>query len=506
MAQSRPSATTKTATPQGLDFAMPTPIKTRNKVIKTPVVGEEDGQPLSPVSQMFHKPDSNSYILAIFGFKTLIDVDHFREQMVGFARGHRRFHSLQVGKKERQKLKWVRTEVDICKHVIAPDIAQAEMISSGEKFLEDYLHNLSKTGIDMSKPLWEFHILNGVETSSDVKSVGIGRIHHSLGDGTSLMLYFLTFARKSLSGTAITAATLIPVTKKMSGDEENKSLKRKIKRVWNLAKNTSVDVLATLATPAFLKDSKNPVSAPADTGRAPRRIVQRTVSLDDVKLIKKATNTKVNDILMAVLEAGLSRYLSRRYGEVNKCKGQKSDAAPPDIRLRTLVTFNLRMPQSTSQIGSVKKSGNRVGFILYPLRVPMRSNPMDYIHAAKAKMDRKKASLEAHFTNLCTRVVVKLFGTKLLELPKNVSLYYSNMIGPLEDITWFGYPVESMAISSYGSPIGLYVNVTSYGNKLTFALSVDERAVPDPHQLCDDLDDSLSLIKNAATATVPDPP
>uniref|UniRef100_A0A7N0RAU3 Diacylglycerol O-acyltransferase n=1 Tax=Kalanchoe fedtschenkoi TaxID=63787 RepID=A0A7N0RAU3_KALFE len=388
--------TASTAAAGEFVLAMPTPIKTLKPEHNGGV--EEDGQPLSPVSQLFHKPDSNSYILAIFGFKTLVDVDHFKEQMVGFARGHRRFRSLQVGNKEKQKLKWVSTEVDIHKHVIAPEIDPAQIIGSGEKFLEDYLHNLSKTGIDMSKPLWEFHILNGVETCSSVKSVGIGRIHHSLGDGTSLMLYFLTFARKASSGTAITAATLIPVRKNTSsgGNGSSSSMTQKIKRNWNLCRNTFVDVLTTLATTSVLKDTKNPASAPADTGRAPRRIVQRCFSLDDIKLIKAATNTKVNDILMAILEAGLSRYLNRKYGEMGNCKGQKN-CAVPNIRLRTLVTFNLRMTQPISQ--------------------------------------------------------------------------------------------------------GLYVNVTSYGNKLTFALSVDERAIPDPHQLCDDLEDSLTLIKKAATAT-----
>ena len=44
------------------------------------------------------------------------------------------------------------------------------------------------------------------------------------------------------------------------------------------------------------------------------------------------------------------------------------------------------------------------------------------------------------------------------------------------------------------------IHVVSYAKKMTFILSVDDALIPDPHQLCDDLEESLSLIKNAVTA------
>ena len=37
----------------------------------------------------------------------------------------------------------------------------------------------------------------------------------------------------------------------------------------------------------------------------------------------------------------------------------------------------------------------------------------------------------------------------------------------------------------------------SYMNKMTMVLAVDELTVPDPHQLLDDLAESLKLIKDA---------
>lgn len=44
------------------------------------------------------------------------------------------------------------------------------------------------------------------------------------------------------------------------------------------------------------------------------------------------------------------------------------------------------------------------------------------------------------------------------------------------------------------------VNFQSYTNKMTIVLAVDEQAVPDPHQLCEDIADSLKLVKDAVIA------
>lgn len=46
----------------------------------------------------------------------------------------------------------------------------------------------------------------------------------------------------------------------------------------------------------------------------------------------------------------------------------------------------------------------------------------------------------------------------------------------------------------------LMIHIVSYMNKMNIILSVDESIIPDPHQLCDDFQHSLRLIKEAAIA------
>ena len=62
--------------------------------------------------------------------------------------------------------------------------------------------------------------------------------------------------------------------------------------------------------------------------------------------------------------------------------------------------------------GSKAKWGNRIGYVLLPLTIALRNNPLDYVQKAKATMDRKKASLEALYVHSMAKSIPNLFGTK----------------------------------------------------------------------------------------------
>ncbi|XVF73027.1 hypothetical protein PTKIN_Ptkin12aG0168600 [Pterospermum kingtungense] len=89
-------------------------------------------------------------------------------------------------------MKWVRTEVDLERHVIVPELDPN--MDSPDKFLEDYIYNRSKTHIDKSQRLWDLHLVN--KRTSQSKAIGVFRIHHSLGDGTSFMSLLLACTRQ----------------------------------------------------------------------------------------------------------------------------------------------------------------------------------------------------------------------------------------------------------------------------------------------------------------------
>ena len=63
--------------------------------------------------------------------------------------------------------------------------------------------------------------------------------------------------------------------------------------------------------------------------------------------------------------------------------------------------------------GSEAKWGNWIGYVLLPLSIALRDNPLHYIQKSKEAMDRKKASLEALYIHSMAKSIPNLFGTKV---------------------------------------------------------------------------------------------
>ncbi|KAJ0086675.1 hypothetical protein Patl1_07742 [Pistacia atlantica] len=82
----------------------------------------------------------------------------------------------------------------------------------------------------------------------------------------------------------------------------------------------------------------------------------------------------------------------------------------------------------------------------------------------------------------------------MVSFPTQTTFWFSNVVGPEEEIGFFGYQVAYIGPSCYGEPTGLLIHVLSYANKIAFILSIDEGIILDPNQLCDDLEESFNLI------------
>lgn len=456
---------------------------------------EEEGEPLSPVARVFHEPTFNLCIVAILGFKSRINPDIFKAGMLQNLPKQPRFSCLlQVV--DGKTMKWVPTEVDLDNHVIVPEIDPN--MESPEKFMEDYISNLSTSTMDTSKPLWDLHLLN-VKTS-DAEAVGVFRIHHSLGDGMSLISFLLACTRK-------VSDPEVPPTLPAAKLKPNWSQSSEFGFWWacRLVWNSIVDVLMFVATILFLKDDKTPIKVTTSMMR-PRRFIHRIVSLDDIKLVKNAMNTTINDVVMGVAEAGLSRYLNRRYGEGKKYDGAL-DNLPNNLRVRAHLLIDLRPSPGIHPLVNMledakAKWGNMFGYVLLPFTIALRDDPLDYIRNAKVTIDRKKHSIEPLCITYIIKFILKFFGAKVagFVFQRSVlqtTMSFSNIVGPVEEIGFYGHTIAYIAPTCYGLPNAFMIHFQSYVNKMTFVLSVDEGTILDPHQLGDDLEESLNLIKDA---------
>ncbi|CAH2064728.1 unnamed protein product [Thlaspi arvense] len=487
---------------------------------------EEEEQPLSPAARVFHAPEFNCYVITVIGIKRKIEPDVVIEGLKQSLIRHPRFSSKLVNKrnKNKQTQSWVRTNVVIDDHVIVPDI-QTQNIenANAEAFLESYVSDLTLVPLDISKPLWELHLLDLKTT--DAENVAVLKFHHSLGDGMSLMALVLACMRKTSNPEELptlpyqnrSSSRSSRLTAGSRGDFRCVWLFRVLWSAIMMVLNTVGDALEFTATAMFLKDTETPIKGDFRLSKRKRMcLVYRTVSLDDIKLIKNTMKMTVNDVVLGVTQACLSQYLERIYGEKKKKKivgedqesKRNSNDLPKRLRLRSAILVNLRPTTGIQDLadmmakGSKCRWGNWIGYIVFPFSISLRDDPLEHLRRAKKTIDRKKNSMEAALTFLAGRFVMRLFGVKVTaniinRAVSNTTMSFSNLIGPIEEVSFFGHPITYMASSVYGHPHALTMHLQSYMNKMTIALTVDPTVISDPHRLLDDWEESLRIVKAA---------
>ncbi|KAF6173053.1 hypothetical protein GIB67_006429 [Kingdonia uniflora] len=491
-------------------------LKSRSKALKPLVTARiskseekksmmEEFEPLSPASRLYHERSNNCVIIVIIGSKMKIDPIVFKAGIEKSLVKHSnsRFSCIQVMDKG-GNINLVQTKVDLENHVYVPDLDPN--MDSPDQFVEDYISNLSKTSIDMSKPLWELYILNVKTAEAD--ALVVFKIHHSIGDGLSISSLLFACARKISDPDQLPTLPFQKISPKKS----------QFNWWWIFAKiwmaflwfwNTFVDVWMSTAVIMYLKDVHTPLKGAPGVEFRQKRFVHRTVSLDDVKLVKNSMNATINDVIVGVSTAALSRYLNRRYGDGEDGTDTKINNLPKNIRITASIPVNIRGTAEIRKFAEMMendetgiKLSNRNGYVLFPFDIALQDNPLDYVHHAKSVIDRKKQSFGPICAFLSSMLIIKFFGYKVAvalfeRVFAHITVIFSNVAGPLEEISMFGYPITYIAPSVYGHPEALTLHFQSYANKMTVVLGVDEETIPDPHQLCDDIEKSLKLIKEA---------
>ncbi|KAF2615050.1 hypothetical protein F2Q70_00007354 [Brassica cretica] len=403
-----------------------------------------------------------------------------------------------------------QTEVNVEDHVVVPYMDPEKIGKDGEGFIDEYTSRLTMNPMDRSRPLWDIHILN-VKTS-DAEAVGVVRTHHTLGDGTSMVSLLLACAHKISDPIAV---SITSPSLKRRGRYKNKGWFLRsmftIGSTMTLIWNTIVDMLLLFATLLFLKDTKTHLKGGADVGSNPKRFYHRTISLDDIKLIKNAMNMTINDVLVGITQASLSSYLNQRYDTKNEEDGaliRYPNNLPGGIRFRAGCTVNLRSEIGLKPLADmmVKDSkcrwGNYFSYIVLPFSIGLQSDPLDYLKLSKSMMDRKRHSYHAHLAYMMIKICQKSLGAKVAaklfnRTVINTTTSLSNVIGPMEEISFDGNPITYIATNGYGHSQALLMHFMSYAGKMTISLAVDPTIIPDPHKICDDMEQSLKEMKAA---------
>ncbi len=210
--------------------------------------------------------------------------------------------------------------------------------------------------------------------------------------------------------------------------------------------------------------------------------------LAEVKAVKNATGSTVNDVLLAAITGGFREYLASR-GETVE-----------DDLLRSLVPVSLRLPHEHGQLG------NRVTAVLAELPVGL-ADPLERLAAVSGQLDHLKrsgaaAGIDAVFSAadflpvgvmvVSGRVVAKT-GQRL------VNTVTTNIPGPQQPLYLLGRRMrEVIPYVPIAEGVRISIGIATYNGQVAFGVTGDYDAVPDLDVLCDAIQESLDELVAAA--------
>jgi WS/DGAT/MGAT family acyltransferase len=356
----------------------------------------------------------------------------------------------------------------------------------GKAALSALVSDLASTPLDRARPLWDVHVVDGVDGGSAL----ITRMHHCIGDGTANVLVARALfdtapngwraptaraARKAVAPGLIERlfAPAIDVAE-WSYEQLRSTVAGAIDAATHprqLAEKTAV-VLAGAGTLAveLLKtpDPRSPLKG--DFGLGKRVAWSEPVAIAEVKEIGAPLGAKVNDVLVAAMTGALRAYLKKR--------GVDVDA----VTVRAMVPVDLRPPGRASELG------NEFGLVILELAIGSK-DPLARLRRTKMHMDELKRSPEAAAVlalfNIFGRTpkavedfAVQLFGSK-------ASVVMTNVAGPKDPLYLAGVPIDRVMfwVPHPGKELGMGISILSYKGQATLAVIADAHLVPDPESI-----------------------
>lgn len=190
----------------------------------------------------------------------------------------------QVVNKKGEK-RWKKVEVKLKDHIKTPRFPDGMSREFYDNCLDDYLSKIAMEELPQSQPLWEIHIIK--YPTSEAEGNAIFKLHHSLGDGFSLMGALLSCLQRADN-------PAIPLTFPSVQLHNNNNLKgkrigicRSLVRFFSSVVNTASDLWADIGRSSLVEDDKSPIrSAHPGVEFLPVSVVTLSFSLHHIKQIR----------------------------------------------------------------------------------------------------------------------------------------------------------------------------------------------------------------------------
>ncbi len=357
------------------------------------------------------------------------------------------------------------------------------------------------TPLDRARPLWEAWVIEGLEGGLSALFM---KFHHSAVDGVSGAGLMMQLLQEEPGEVSTQFPPPFTTGERVPGEVElvAQALAAKLTRPRDLVRLLSRSVRSVRDIVKLRReeggDHTAPLAAPRtffNTRIGSRRLAAFVrISLSDVKRIKRATGTTVNDVILAVCGGALRRYLVRR-------------GALPVKPLTAMVPVSVR---TDDQHGVVN---NRVSGMWSTLATD-REDPLERLAAIHENMKGAKEVLHAvgadmlqdwaefapqRTLNLAVRAYARLrFAERVAPIH---NLIVSNVPGPRRTLYLAGARVEAItAMGPVMEDVGLNISLMSYRDQVDLSLLADGDLVPDLWDLAEAFEPALNELLEAAVA------
>lgn len=386
---------------------------------------------------------------------------------------------------------WVHDDAfDIQRHVLHEKKLKRERGQSEREALQAQVGELANTALDPDHPLWQFHLIDDYEGGSAL----VARVHHCIGDGIALISVMLSITDGGMDppkrkkreapeseGDWLADAVVKPLTDLatkaigMYGGGVAKSMEMLSNPQQGLMGSldmarTGAKVLGDVAAMAMMPDDSPTLLKGKPMGQ---KIVAwgEPLPLAQVKVIGKALNCSINDVLLACVAGAIGAYLNEMGDD------------PTGKEIRAMVPVNLRPLEKAWQLG------NRFG--LAPLTLPIGiENPIERVYAVRTRMNQLKDSYQpllAFAVLSVAGLLIKPVQDGLLGLfAKKATAVMTNVPGPVVPLKLCGSTLrQTMFWVPASGDIGVGVSILSYGGGVQFGLITDKKLCPHPQQIID---------------------
>jgi diacylglycerol O-acyltransferase / wax synthase len=375
---------------------------------------------------------------------------------------------------------------------IARHIRRARLPGAGGKAeLQAFVAELCSQPLDLSHPLWQFHIVEDYQGGVAL----VARFHHAVADGMALVAVMLSMTDEEpnapLHGRrkvdkadedelghslfAPLAQAMAPVAQafdqgvKISSEIGRLALDLLLHpaKAAGLARG-GAGVASELAWLLFM-----PKDSPTRFKGAPcgsKRVAwSEPLVLPEIKAVGRALDCSVNDMMLSSVAGALRGYLESK-GDVTE-----------GVEVRALVPLNLRPS------GAKLKLGNHFGIVAVELPVGV-ADPIARLHEVRRRMIALKNSYEAPVTLglfAALGFAPKLVQDQLFDLLlSRATAVMTNVPGPQHQLYLAGSRLDQVMFwVPQSGDLGMGVSILSFGGKAQFGLITDAALVPDPEAI-----------------------